>query len=349
VSDTATQRAPLWRRIVLGWPLRVLVLSLIAGLIAWRVDFRPAVDAFKQQGWWNLGIAVLANFMSVVMKGVAWRGVVQGLEALKGIKLRLVDVVSPILVGFLFNTVLAARLGEFVKVLLLKRRLATRDRDVPVTLLLGTVVAENLATTITWVVVAVGIGAFLPLPRWIWLSTLSIGVAALAIVLVAMLKAPRGPVPGWMNTGTFWARATRTLRRLWGAVSEGNKSLKDPRRAAEVGFGGITSAIFQWVGIFFVLRAFGLSAVGWGGAGLLLITVTLAQVFPVLPANVGIFQAAVVTPLIATYDVDTATATAFSVVLQFTEIIVGVAIGFIFLMTEGVGFKELRRQAEDHD
>jgi hypothetical protein len=102
----------------------------------------------------------------------------------------------------------------------------------------------------------------------------------------------------------------------------------------------------QWAGIYCTLLAFGLDRVGWDGAGLLLVTVTLAQTFPVLPGNLVIFQAAAVLPLTASYGVPTADAIAFSIVLQATEVIVGVAIGFIFLLLEGVGFRELRREAE---
>ena len=348
-AEAVSERRGGWKQLVLGWPVRVLVLAVVVGLVAWRVDFHPAVIAFRDAGWWNLGAAIIANFLSVVMKGVAWRGVVSGLPALRGVRLRLVDVVSPILVGFLFNTVLAARLGEFVKVLLLRKRLAKRDLEVPVPTLLGSVVAENLATTITWVVVVVGIGIFLPLPRYVWLATLSIGIACLAVVLVAMFKTPRSSMPAWMNTGAMWGRATRALHRLWGAVSEGHKSLRDPHRAAEVAVGGLGSALFQWVGIYFTLRAFGLNSVGWGGAGLLLVTVTLAQVFPILPGNVGVFQTAAAIPLTTTYGIATSTAVAFSVVLQFTEIIIGVALGFVFLLSEGVSFGELRREAEDQE
>ena len=109
------------------------------------------------------------------------------------------------------------------------------------------------------------------------------------------------------------------------------------------------SWIAQWAGIYCTLVAFGLEHVGWGGAGLLLVTVTLAQAFPVLPGNLLIFQAAAVVPLTASYGVSAAEAIAFSVVLQATEAIVGVAVGFLFLIYEGVGFKQLRRQAEEEN
>ena len=44
-----------------------------------------------------------------------------------------------------------------------------------------------------------------------------------------------------------------------------------------------------------------------------------------------------------------AEALAFSVVLQATEAVVGVAVGFLFLVAEGVGFGALRRQAEEEE
>jgi len=37
------------------------------------------------------------------------------------------------------------------------------------------------------------------------------------------------------------------------------------------------------------------------------------------------------------------------VVLQATEAVVGVAVGFLFLIAEGVGFGTLRRQAEEEE
>ena len=86
---------------------------------------------------------------------------------------------------------------------------------------------------------------------------------------------------------------------------------------------------------------------GWGGAGPLLVTVTLAQAFPVLPGNLLVFQAAAVVPLTASYGVAAGEALAFSIVLQATEAIVGVVVGFLFLIAEGVGFGQLRQQAEE--
>ena len=85
------------------------------------------------------------------------------------------DILRPLFIGFLFNTVLAARLGEIVKVLLLRRRMERRGERPPTTTLLGTVVAENLVSTIMWVGLVVAIGLFLPLPSYAWFASIVAG------------------------------------------------------------------------------------------------------------------------------------------------------------------------------
>jgi hypothetical protein len=334
------------RRRAIAWPaIRFGVIAAIAGLVVWRVDWGALQNAFQLHSWGFVVVAVAANFASVLLKGLGWKGVVDALPAV-GRRTRLIDLVSPLLIGFLFNTILAARVGEIAKALLLRRRLLRRGADVSVTALLGTVVAENLVSTLAWVALVIGIGAFLPLPLYAWTASVVLGVVCLSVVVVALMRSPGRQMPPWLGSGPIWARATRALVRLWGAVRESHLGLRDPRQMGQVAGACLASWLAQWAGIYCVLVAFGLDHVGWGGAGLLLVTVTLAQAFPVLPGNLVIFQAAAVLPLTASYGVSAADAIAFSIVLQVTEAIVGVAIGFLFLCAEGVRFDQLRRAAE---
>lgn len=330
---------------------RIAVLVAVAVIAVWKLNLGEVHAAFKVTSWGLLSVAVLANFTSVAFKGLAWKGVVDALPRMER-RVHYRDLLPPLFIGFLFNTVLAARVGEFVKVMLLGKRMERRgDERPPTTTLLGTVVAENLVSTITWVVLVIAIGIFLPLPSYAWFASITLGTVCLAVVLVAILSGRAGhhQLPPWLNTGPLWARATRAVARLWGAVRESHLGLRDPRQMSVVVGASLATWLAQWVGIYFTLMAFGLERVGWGGAGLLLVTITLAQAFPVLPGNLVVFQAAAVVPLTASYGVSTAEALAFSVVLQGTEAIVGVAVGFLFLLMEGVGFGQLRRQAEEED
>ena len=324
---------------------RLAVLAVVAGLVAWRVDWAHVDLVLHPASWAFLLAAIAANFASVAFKGLTWTGVVSGLPEVDG-RARFRDLLSPLFVGFLFNTVLAARIGEVVKVLLARRRLARNGVEVSATSLLGSVVAENLVSTIAWVGLVIGIGIFLPLPFYAWAASLVLGAVCLLVVTLAMATATGHQLPPWLATGSVAARIGRAASRLWSAVRESHVGLRRPRQLAVVGGASLATWLAQWAGIFFTLHAFGLERVGWGGAGLLLVTITLAQAFPLLPGNLVVFQAAAVLPLTATYGVGATEAIAFSVVLQFTEIVVGVAVGFLFLLSEGVSFGQLRRQAE---
>ncbi len=348
----STQAASTWRRLTGKHLVRTvaqIALILIIGTLAfWKLDLGKIQDAFQITSWWFLAAAVVANFASVGFKGLAWKGVVDALPAVTQ-RTRYRDLIGPLFVGFLFNALLAARVGEIVKVLLLRRRMERRGPTPPTTTLLGTVVAENLVSTITWVVLVVGIGIFLPLPSYAWFASIALGVGCLAIVIVALLSGPGRQLPPWLNTGTLWSRATRAVARLWGGVRESHLGLRNPRRMSVVVGASLATWFCQWAGIYFTLESFGLGYVGWGGAGLLLVTITLAQAFPVLPGNLLVFQAAAVVPLTASYNVGATQALAFAVVLQGTEALVGVAVGFLFLLAEGVSFNTLRHEAEDED
>lgn len=329
-----------------GWPLRIALLVAAVALVAWQVDVEALQTAMHPASWGFLFAAVAANAASVICKGYTWKGIVDGLPSMRR-RSRIRDLVSPLFVGFLFNTVLAARVGELVKVILARRRLNARGETVRNSTLLGTVVVENLVSTVALVLVIVTIGAFLPLSDTMWATSLALGAACLAIIAVASLRKPGRRRPRWMQTSGLWARATGALHRIWAAVHESHLGLRQPLRLLKVSMPAIGSWLAQLAGIYFALRAFGLDVVGWGGAALLLVSVTVAQIFPVLPGNVGVFQAAVVVPLTHAYPISSANALAFALGLQATEIAVGVAIGFVFLMVEGTSFRELRAEADD--
>lgn len=345
-TQAATRRQRVNLRRYAPTAVRVALLAVVAGLVAWRVDWSKVDLVLHPESWWFLLAAIGANFTSVGFKGLTWKGVVDGLPDVDG-RARFRDLLSPLFVGFLFNTVLAARIGEVVKVLLARRRLQRHGIEVSATSLLGSVVAENLVSTIAWVGLVIGIGMFLPLPFYAWAASLVLGAICVVVVGLAMATATGHQLPPWLTSGSVTARVGRAAHRLWGAVRESHNSLRRPRLLALVGASSLLTWVAQWAGILFTLHAFGIGHVGWGGAGLLLVTITLAQAFPLLPGNLVVFQAAAVLPLTATYGVGASEAIAFAVVLQFTEIVVGVAVGFLFLLSEGVSFGQLRRQAEE--
>jgi hypothetical protein len=89
------------------------------------------------------------------------------------------------------------------------------------------------------------------------------------------------------------------------------------------------------------MRAFDIH-VPLAAAGLVLILMNVAMLFPLWPGNVGLVQAAVALPLVS-YGVPYAKGFAFGIGLQAIEMSVGVGVGLVFLAREGLSFAMLKR------
>src|SRR5206468_12270204 len=81
-------------------------------------------------------------------------------------------------------------------------------------------------------------------------------------------------------------------------------------------------------------------------AGLVLVLMNVATIFPLWPGNVGLVQAAIAIPLSQYYNVPRATGIAFGFGLQAIEASVGVGVGLLFLAREGLSFAMLRRMPD---
>jgi hypothetical protein len=100
----------------------------------------------------------------------------------------------------------------------------------------------------------------------------------------------------------------------------------------------------QLAAVWVAMRAFDIDA-PLPAAGLVLLLMNVATIFPLWPGNIGLLQAAVALPLVQ-YGVAYATGFAYGLVLQVVEMSVGVGIGLLFLAREGLTFASLKRMEE---
>jgi len=96
--------------------------------------------------------------------------------------------------------------------------------------------------------------------------------------------------------------------------------------------------------VYTVMLAFSIDA-PLPAAGLVLLLMNVATIFPLWPGNIGLLQAAVALPL-RQYGVAYGTGFAFGLVLQAVEMSVGVGVGLVFLAREGLSLGSLRRIEE---
>jgi uncharacterized membrane protein YbhN (UPF0104 family) len=318
-----------WARGVLV--LAVLVLALLA--IWWRgPNWHDVYHAFDFVAWRWIVAAFVLNLFSVFARALSWRLTIG--QALPDPQPSFANVFSAFGVGLLGNAVLPARAGELARVAVLRRHLPHGPGTSAT--LLGTVFAHRLFDLFPALLLVVWVLATAKIPHWAVTGLVVVGLAGFALLAVAMLSARRHHRPVLDGAGG--------ARRLLAMARQGLAVMNAPLPAA----GAICLQTLGWVlqlfAVWVAMRAFDIDA-PLPAAGLVLLLMNVATVFPLWPGNIGLLQAAVALPL-RQYGVPYATGFAYGLVLQVVEMSVGVGVGLVMLAREGLSFASLQRMEE---
>ena len=318
IADVANSRA---LRVALGASAMVA----ISALLARRVDLSSLADADIVWGW--IAASLVLNFASVAGKAIVWKA---ALDALPGQRpARYGHVMPALFIGFLLNTVLFARVGEFARVAVLARRRRLAGESIPASTIAGTALAEQLVLGVALALAVVALAPVLHLPHMVWqlLIAFLVVLAVVSVALMIVMRKARGRLSG-----------------LLVGLSQGQALFRKPSATALAMAAGTLSWAAQIAGIWAALEAFHIH-VGLAGAGLVFVSSTIVQLFPFWPGNLGIFQLGVAGPLVSVYALSTANAVAFSVGLQLVEGLLGVGLGLVFLAREGLSLSGARQLA----
>jgi uncharacterized membrane protein YbhN (UPF0104 family) len=131
------------------------------------------------------------------------------------------------------------------------------------------------------------------------------------------------------------------MRKLVRLARHGLGVMREPYAAALACFFQILGWTCQLFAVWTAMRAFDIHK-PLPAAGLVLVLMNVATIFPLWPGNVGLVQAAIALPLHQYYNVARATGIAYGFGLQAIEASVGVGVGLLFLAREGLSFAMLR-------
>jgi hypothetical protein len=174
------------------------------------------------------------------------------------------------------------------------------------------------------------------IPEWAITSMVAFSVLALFLLTIAIASARRRGRPVMDELGV--------VRRLLEMARQGLSVMRAPVPAAIALTYQMLGWTFQLLAVYATMRAFNIEE-PLAAAGLVLLLMNVATIFPLWPGNVGLMQAAVALPLVS-YGIDYAHGFAFGIGLQAIEASVGVGLGLIFLAREGLSFAMLRHMPE---
>jgi uncharacterized protein (TIRG00374 family) len=316
-----------------GWARVVLVVAAAAGVVAllwWRGPAWSAVGhAFDAVEWRWVLAAVGLNLLSVLVRAVAWRTVIK--QAMPPPHPTFPLVFSAFSVGLFGNAVLPGRIGELARVAVLTRRLP--EQEGAWATLLGTVLAHRVFDLVAAIALILFVVSTAHIPDWAVTSLIAVVVAGVALFSITLVSARRHQVSDLGGVGS--------LRKLVRLARHGLGVMREPHAAALACLFQILGWTCQLFAVWTAMRAFGIHR-GVPAAGLVLVLMNVATIFPLWPGNVGLVQAAIAIPLNQYYNVARATGIAFGFGLQAIEASVGIGVGLLFLAREGLSFAMLR-------
>jgi phosphatidylinositol alpha-mannosyltransferase len=307
-------------------------------LAAQKIGIDNVVESIVRSNltWVLVACALMAT--SLFFRAASWYWIARA--ALPNRPVRRRDVTSATMIGVLMSATLPARLGEPARALTLARRTGRMRETFPV--LLGTLVSQTMLNLIALALLGVIIVSTTPLfhsgTKQIFLFSL-VPLLILVVVLVAPLLMRR-------NGNGRLARLGGTIHRALIQVRAGLAVFRDPRYGTTAAAAQLGAWAIQLAACWALLYALGLDGkAGIGAAAAVLFAVNVTAVVPATPSNIGVFQLAVISVLHTGFNVSTADALAYGVILQAVEIATAVALGLPALVREGLTWSDLRMQA----
>ena len=316
------------------WLRGAIALALLAGavaLVVWRgPDLGLLRDAVEVDAWRWVPAAVAFNLLSVGVRTLAWRTVIH--QAMPPPHPEVGRIFSAFSIGLLGNAALPGRVGEVARVAVL-----ARGRRPLWPTLAGTVVAHRVLDLVAVVLLVLWVLAAAEMPRWAVTSLIVLVGAGVATVGIGVASARRHHLTVPDELGP--------LRRFLTMARHGLGILRAPAPSAVALLLQCVAWLLQLFAVWTAMFAFRIDE-PLAAAGLVLVLMNVAGIFPLWPGNVGLVQAAVALPLVA-YGIQYAHGFAFGIGLQAIEASVGVGLGLLFLAREGLTLATLGRMPDE--
>jgi uncharacterized membrane protein YbhN (UPF0104 family) len=314
-----------------------LAISVVAIWIVTRgVDLErtSAIVTAAAPGWLLVALVVVAG--QTIVRAIRWRLLLPPPIADAGLHGRspsILRIVPVLLIGYLGNAVLPARLGEAARAVLIARR-----ERLPVPQTLGSVVLERVLDTLVLALLGISAALIIGVPDWvirIGLVGVALSIAAVAVLSIAprlLRRLSGGP-----------------LHRLVSGISAIVHGANVAKRPAAIS-GALLLSLMAWLldaSIYWLVgRSLGLDLSPVGATLIATVTV-LSTAVPSAPGYVGTFELAAVAAA-SVVGFDPTTALAFAIVAHAVAVLPIALAGAVALVALGADARLLLGTSADN-
>lgn len=313
--------------------LPVLLVSVVSLWLAMRnVDASLMWRKMRSAQPFYLLLAICISATASALRTVRWKVL---LDYAPAANLR--SLYTSMMIGYMANNILPARMGELLRIHILARKTGVRR-----SLSAATIVIERITDALVLLTVVGLVSFFLPLPDSIRRgSQIAIGIFLAATII--LLVVARGDTTFLQMIaqvfGRFSPRLGEKVKEALQHFIDGLSILRNGKQALIVL--GLTLMIWsiEAVSLGFILKSLDLS-LPWLAPLFLLAVLSLSFVIPAAPGGVGTYEFFAISGLSA-FAIDKSHAAGLAVLLHGTVYVTSICLGFACLVVEGLSIREL--------
>jgi uncharacterized protein (TIRG00374 family) len=312
-----------------------LVSVLFIGLFLRGIDLNKAWDAILDANYALALLSLPVYVVAVWFRTVRWQVLLRPLGNFRAVRL-----FPLVIIGFMVNNLIPARIGELVRCYLIGER-----EGVSKAAALGTVAVDRLFDGLTLVLMLAIVGAVEGVNDAVRITAIA-SAAAFGAALVLMVAAVSSEVRARAFAGMVLRRLPERFRATADAMVErflvGLRSLRSPYDMALVSLWSTLSWVLEATMYYMIGVAFSL---GLGFHIYLMIAAAANLAISIIPTSGGVGPFEVVTKeTVVFFGVSESTGVAYAAALHALLLFPVIALGLVFLWAINISFADLLRR-----
>ncbi|MCX7944925.1 MAG: flippase-like domain-containing protein [Deltaproteobacteria bacterium] len=309
------------------WKIAGFLLSVaLLGLLFYIIDFKEALEAFRNVRPFELTIVFFLNFVVILFKSMRWRTLLTP-------KPRLIVLFLANLVGFMANTLLPARAGELVRALVLGKK-----ENISKTTVIGSAALDRLFEGIGMLILLAIIPLIMETPDWMKKGTFGFIIffsIAFALIILMMKLNPET----FAKYIPFSENTNEIIKNIFEKLQKGFEAINNFKTSSIATIFSLMGWITQIFMVHFVILSFGIHLTPLA-ALMTLLAVNIAIMIPAAPGSLGTFELSVVLAL-GFFGIEKSIALSIALTYHFIQLIPVTIAGIISIPLLGMSFKDI--------
>ncbi|MFH1577423.1 MAG: lysylphosphatidylglycerol synthase transmembrane domain-containing protein [Candidatus Margulisiibacteriota bacterium] len=304
--------------------LGILISLALLFLLFYRINLSQFLAAFQKANYYYAFLIIVVVFAGCYLRALRWRWIIRPLKDIPAASLFIATVI-----GYMANSLLPARMGEFVRAHVIGRR-----EGISRAASFATIIVERLFDGLSILVILVLILFWIEIPirgaliaaAW---SALVLYLLIIAVIILFIYKKELVLKLFGFVFRFLPERAQQRFLSVVGSLAQGFKIAEKGHHLLIIIFYSFLIWIVTALGIYLIVLAFGYQ-ISYPAAMFILVLLTFAVMLPSSPGFVGTFEAGMVYGLMI-FNLPRETALSAALVFHGLSFIPIILLGFYYL------------------